>query len=415
MRRLRTVLRLFFPFVILGLAAALTALLWVTRTEVPAEPAEERAWPVSITTVAVSANRPVLRLQGFVESPRVATLTSAVTADVAAVPAREGDQVVSGQGLVRLDHRELRLTLDEREADLAELRAQREVEERRIGVDREEVGREQELLELLEREVARLRDLSREQFASPSDLERAEQERTRQRQALAERRFAVDTAAQRLEQLDARLERARALRDRSALDLARIEVKAPFDGRVAELLVSPGDRVTAGEPLVRLYDLDALEIRSTVPSQALAALRLALASDQVQARGEVDGQPLTLVLSRFSGQSTRGQGGVDALFQVTTGAEELVIGRFASLEVVLPAEPDSVVLPFEALYDAGRIYRVVDDRMQAIDVQRLGQAYQLNGERGVLVRAEGLQSGDQVVSTQIPQAMNGLRVQVIER
>jgi len=415
MSRLRAMVRLLFPFAILGLAAALTALLWLTRAEVPVESAEERAWPVATTTVAVAANRPLLRLQGFVESPRVATLTAAVTADVAAVPAREGDTVTAGRELVRLDDRELRLTLDEREADLAELHSQRGVEERRIRMDREELAREQELLELFNREVARLENLSREQFASPSDLERAQRERSRQRQSVAERRFAVDTAEQRLEQLDARLQRARALRDRAALDLARIAVESPFDARLAEVLVAPGDRVGPGEPLARLYDVDSLEIRSTVPGHALASLRLAMAGDDVEARGQVDGQPVTLGLSRFSGQAGRGQGGVDALFRVTAGGDDLVLGRFASIELALPAEPDSVVLPFEALYDAGRIYRVVEDRMEALDVQRLGQGYRPDGERGVLVRAEGLNSGDRVVSTQIPQAMNGLRVQVVEQ
>ena len=408
-------MRLLFPFAILGLAAALAALLWLTRAEVPAEPVEERAWPVTTAEVTVAAHRPLLRLQGYVESPRVATLSAAVTADVAAVPAREGDTAPAARELVRLDDRELRLTLDEREAELVDLRSQREVEERRIRLDREEVTREQELLELLNREVARLQDLSREQFASPSDLDRAQQEQTRQRQALAERRFSVDTAEQRLEQLDSRLERSRALRDRAALDLTRIAVESPFEARIAEVLVAPGDRVGPGDPLVRLYDVNALEIRATVPGHGLVPLRLAMAGDGVEVRGTVDEQPVALDLSRFAGQAGRGQGGVDALFRVTAGGEDLVLGRFASLEVLLPAEPDSIVLPYEALYDAGRVYRVVDDRMEVVAVERLGQAYRANGERGVLVRAEALASGDQVVKTQIPQAMHGLRVRVVEQ
>ena len=415
MSRVRMVLRWLLPVVILGVAAAVTALLVATRPEVPAEPAQEQAWPVTTVHVEVAAHRPVLRLQGFLESPASATLTAAVTADVSAVPIREGDIAALGDALVRLDDEEQRLALEEREADVAELRSQRRVEEQRIEMDRQELAWEEELLTLFDREVERLEDLSRDQFASPQDLDRAQQERTRQRLAVAQRRFAVDTAGQRLEQLDARLERARALRDRTSLDLARTTVRAPFDARVAEVLVAPGDRVAPGEPLLQLYDVSALEVRATVPRHALGPMRLAAAGAGVDATAEIDGQRVPVALSRFSGRAEPGQGGVDALFGVTSRGDELVLGRFASLEVLLPPEPDSMLLPFEALYDAGRVYRVEDGRMQAVDVQRLGQARLPDGERGVLVRAPGLSAGDRVVSTQIPQAMDGVRVQVMEQ
>ena len=410
-----TAVRWLLPVAILGVAAGVTALLMATRPDVPAEPAEERAWPVTTVPVDVAAHRPVLRLQGFLESPATATLTAAVNADVTAVTAREGSVVTAGEALVRLDDADQQLALQEREADVAELRSQRRVEERRVDVDRQELAWEEDLLALFDREVARLEDLSRQQFASPSDLERAQQERTRQRQAVAQRRFTVETAEQRLEQLDARLERARALRDRAALDLARTQPRAPFNARIAEVMVAPGDRVAPGAPLLQLYDVSALEIRATVPRHALVPLRLAASGSAVEAVAEIDGQRAPVALSRFSGRAEPGQGGVDALFSVNSGGEDLVLGRFATLEVLLPPEPESILLPFEALYDAGRVYRVEDGRMRAVDVQRLGQARLPGGERGVLVRAPGLSQGDQVVSTQIPQAMDGARVQVMEQ
>lgn len=412
---LRWLLRGFIPVVILALAAGIAWLLWATRPEVPAEPAEERSWPVAAVTVDPGSHRPLLRLQGFLESPRTATLTAAVNADVAAVTAREGNTVAAGDPLVHLDERELRLALEQRRAEVAELAAQRRVEQRRAEADRQELAWEEELLGLLEREVARLEDLSREQFASPADLERSQQERTRQRLSVAERRFAVETAEDRLAQLDARLQRARAARDRAELDLARARVEAPYDARIASVAVAPGDRVAPGEPLLTLYDRQALEIRATVPQHALGALRRARRGAGVEASAEVDGQRVPVRLSRFGGRAERGQGGVDALFRITGDDHELVLGRFASLEVRLPPEPDTVVLPFEALYDANRVYRIRDGRMQPVAVERIGQVRRANGERGVLVRAPELASGERVVSTQIPQAMDGLRVRVTEQ
>ncbi|MFV8834179.1 HlyD family efflux transporter periplasmic adaptor subunit [Aquisalimonas sp.] len=407
--------RWILPVLILAGASGIALLLVLTGPDVPAEPAEERAWPVATVTATVAAHRPLVRMQGFLESPRTAGLTAAVEGDVAELQAREGDQVEEGGALVRLDDRELRLTLTQQEADVADLESQRRTEQRRIEGDRQDLALEQELEALLEREVERLRDLSRDQYASPSQLEQAEQQLKRQRLAVAERQFAVDTAQNRLDRLDAGLDRARALRDRAALDLSRAEVRAPFAGRVAEVAVSPGDRVRPGEPLVTLYDTEALEVRATVPRQVLAPLRLALAGSGVDAHATVDGETVPVSLSRFSGRAERGQGGVDALFRVNGGGDGLVLGRFATLEMTLPPEPDTVLLPFEALYDAGRIYRVRDGRMEAVDVTRVGQARHDSGRRGVLVRAAELETGDAIVATQIPQAMDGLRVQVLEQ
>ena len=74
-------------------------------------------------------------------------------------------------------------------AEVDQLVAERSVEQRRVELDRKNVAREEELLALLEREVDRLEDLSRDRFATPAELERAQRERTRQRQALAEQRL----------------------------------------------------------------------------------------------------------------------------------------------------------------------------------------------------------------------------------
>jgi HlyD family secretion protein len=409
-----TLLKWLLPLLIVVVTVVLVGGLMSTRPQPEAQPVEERAWPVAVQTAELAEHRPMLRLQGFLESPALVTLVASVEADVLEVTRLEGERIGAGELLVRLDEDDLQLALAEREAELADLRQQRRIEERRVQTDRSELELEQQLLALSRREAERLRNLAEEQFVSPSGLERAELEATRQELAVSARRFAVDTGQARLDQLDARMARAETLRDRAALNLARARLQAPFDGRLAEVMVAPGDRVRPGEPLVSLYDTERLEVRVTIPRAYLPRIQAAREAEGLQAVVRIDGQEFHASLSRLAGRAERGQGGVNALFRLQNNGQELVLGRFASLELGLPAERNALLLPFEALYDIARIYRIDDGRMRALDVERLGDARFPDGRRGVLVRSDALADGDRIVITQLAQAMDGLRVQVPE-
>lgn len=409
-------LKAILPLLILAVAVAGAALLIATRPEVTAQPLEERAWPVQVAAVEFASHAPVLRLQGFLEAPRAATLRAGVEADVARVHVREGDSVAVGALLVELADAELRLALREREAELAALGAQLEVERRRSISDREELAIEQRMLELAARELERVDQLARQDFSSATELERARRALEQHKLAVSARRFAVDSAEARIGQLEARLDGARALRDRARLNLERSRIRAPIAGRLAAVEVAAGDRVHPGEPLLALYDAEGLEIRALLPAAHLGAVRAAMAAGGLEGSAEVDGERLAVTLSRLAGRSSGGQGGVEALFSVAgKAAADLVVGRFASLELRLPAQPDTLVLPFEALYETDRVYRVDGERLQAVTVERLGEAWRPDGRRGVLLRAPALQTGDRVLTTQLPQAMSGLRVRVLEQ
>lgn len=409
----RVAFRGLLPLLILALAAGAVLLLIVTRPESTPEPGDERQWPVDVVTVERGSHAPRLQLQGFLESPRSAALRSAVEADVVDVAVREGDRLSTGDVLVRLDDTDLELTLRERRADVADLEAQLAVEQERIAADRRDLQSEERLLEIAQREMERIDNLANDAFSSQSDVDRVRRTLEQQVLAVNARRLAVETADGRERQLRARLERARALVARAERDLSRTRITAPFSGRVAAVEVSVGDRVGPGEMLVSVYDTDALEIRASVLSDAVPALRLALSGDGLRGEAHVDASSIPIRLSRLAGRSEPGQGGVDALFSVPPD-DDLLLGRFAVVELELPPEPGSFLLPFEALYQTDRVYRVIDGRMQAVAVQRLGEAPLPDGRRGIVVRGADLADGDQVIVTQLPQALDGLSVRIVE-
>lgn len=404
-------LRTLLPLALLALAAAAVALLWLTRAETEARPPEEPIWPVRTVTVSPGPKQPVVMLYGRIESPRAAELKAAVAGDVVEVGVREGQRVDAGQVLVRLDDTDLRLVQRQRQAQVAELRAQLSLEQRQGGADRAALETERALLALARQELSRLRRLAARGSASQAQVDGAEQQLRQRELAVNQRQLAVDSYEARIRQLRARLDQAEAALAQARRDLARAVIRAPFAARVAAVEVAPGERVAPGTPLLSVYDTSALQVRAPLPGVHLGRVRAALqAGEQPAATAVTDGLRVPLVLRRLAGRSQQGQAGGDVLFDVTAALPEAVLGQFVSVELRLPAEPATVAVPYEALYGNSRIYRVVDGRMRAVDVQRIGDTVLADGSRAALVRAAALREGMRVVATQIPQAANGLRV-----
>jgi multidrug resistance efflux pump len=405
--------RRLLPLVVLGLAGAVAAGLVATRPEEPVVEIAERLWLVDVETVRQGRHSPTLSLFGRIESRWSGRLTAGLSADVAETLVVEGEGVAAGQVLVRLDDRDARLQLAQREAELAQADARIAAEMRRHQADREALPREAELLALVRSEVERLRGLVRNKVGAQSQLDTARQAVERQAIALAVRQQAVDEHAPRLAELEAARARAAALRDQAALELDRCTVRAPYDGRIADVLVAPGQRVRNGDPLLELYSTGNLFIRAQLPGRHLPAVRQALADgERLLASADLDGQRIEARLRGLAADAGDATGGVDGLFDLVDGSgQTLDQGRFVRLEMVLPAIDGLVVLPFEAIYGSDRVYRVDEEnRMRGLRVERVGEITGSDGETRLLVSSPAFAQAVRIVTTQLPNAVDGLLV-----
>lgn len=415
-RMSRIVLQRGLPVLILVLAVGGFAALQATQPELAPVQTEEKAWRVDVLEVNPGLHVPNLLLYGNVEAPRQASLSAAVAADVVEVPVAEGQRIAAGQTLVILDDRDIIYTLQERQADVAEIEALIASEKRRHQSDLTALDHERRLLALDEKALARAENLKSRDLGAESLVDEARMALERQALAVNTRQLDVDDHEARLAQLQARLARARALRDQAQLDLRRTRVIAPFAGRIAALPVAPGDRVQVDEELVELYASDELEVRAQIPFRYLPAVRAAIASatTPLTATAQVDGQLIEAELVRLGGATAAAAGGVDGLFDITQGGDTVVPGRLFPLVLQLPPENDTVPLPTQALYGLNRVYRLEEGRMNALEVERIGEYRRPNGDVQVLVRSPALRAGDQIVTTQLPNAVNGLKVEVLE-
>lgn len=84
---------------------------------------------------------------------------------------------------------------------------------------------------------------------------------------LAESALQAKTATSGLEAARSRVSEARARVRQLETSLSRNEIRAPFDGRVAERFADPGALVGPGTPLVRLISAGDLLVRAAVPPE----------------------------------------------------------------------------------------------------------------------------------------------------
>lgn len=408
-------MRRILPILILLIGAGGLAALVNSKPQREALQAEEKAWVIGVMTVEPATATPQLGLYGRVRSPRTANMSAAVTADVRSVDVLEGQYVSSGETMVVLDDREAELLRAQRAAEVADISAQIDNERQRNQNDIKALEHEEMLLALNQREVKRAEKLAKRKVGSEAQIDQMRQAEERQAMAVDQRRFSINEHASRRAQLDARLARAKSLLRRAELDLDRTQVKAPFAGRVSRVSVSPGDRVRGGDEILTVYNTAEIEIRAQIPTRQVPLVRDALAQgNALEANALVDGRRLRARLDRFTAQVERGGGGADAYFRVIEGGKDLPLGRTVELIVDLPEVHGSIALPYEAVYGTNRIYRLDGDRMRTLDVDRVGERRSTDGSAQVLVRSPELQSGDRIVVTQLPNAMDGLRVRVAE-
>lgn len=399
------------PLIILAATAVIVGLLVITKPEPPTITSTEKAWLVETETVAFSAHHPQISLLGTVQSPFDITVSSSIQADVYRVPVREGQRVEQGEVLIELDQQEIGSLVTQRQADVNELEASIKAEFTRYKADQRSLEDEKRLLEVANKAYKRQSKLKSAQLVAQERIEQAESQVAQSSLSVTARQRAIDEHPTRLKQLEARLKRAKALLDIAQLDLDRAQVKAPFSGIVTSVPVAPGDRVQVGQALVGLYDATEIEIRAQLPDRHLSHIRKALDHGYaISGEASLFGQSIPLALARMGGQTETGAGGIDAFFVPGEGSHFLPLHSTVRIQANLPQITNTMVLPISALYGTNRVYRVEEDRIQAVEVQIKGHQLDQAKRSHIIISPGDLKPGDQVITTQLPNAISGLKV-----
>lgn len=199
----------------------------------------------------------------------------------------------------------------------------------------------------------------------------------------------VETARARLAALEPSLAAARGS---TASDLT---VRAPFDGRIAEVHVGPGSAVDAGDPLVRLVRTPPVWIEAAIAPRDVSRLRGNPTGVTLEAPGGepvlVAGKELRLI--SVSPEIDRNTGTVTVILE-TKRTLPYPLGSLVSAAILLETTSSGILVPATAITD--------DAGTPVMYVQLGGESFErrevaIVTRQGASIVVEGVRAGERVV------------------
>ncbi len=331
---------------------------------------------VDALTVTTGTFAPTVPLYVTVTTPHHSRLRASITADVKQVIALQGNRVAKDALLIELDDREAQLVKQQRQADVIDAQSQ---------IDSERLKHKNELF-VIRNDKGKRADHNREQIIKGHNI--------------------------RLNGLKAKLQRAKTALELAELDLQRTQIKAPFDGQITTTQVSPGDRVRPGDTLLEIFDRGSLELTGTIAQRYTSAIQSSLNKNvPLTATTNRQGKILTATLDRISGNVDKDSGGLLAIFKIDSSDTGLSLGRNLRLQLQLPEINQTFVAPNTAIFGTNRVYKIIDGRLKAVQVTRLGDYPPTDGTPSSLLQSNEISNGDMLLKTQLPNAIENLLVE----
>lgn len=382
-----------------------------SKPEQPAVEVKQKVWPIHVIQVSVGKMSPVQTLYGTVESFELVTASAPVAGIVDEMLVKEGDEVVKGQKLAALSQADIELPLRIAKADVEDTRAQLRLQDLAYEANKKRLDYEKKVLKIKQKDVKRNEDLIKKDLVAKSTLDKSREASVRQEFTVVGAELSVQENKAKVDQLKARLEKAKANMKQAELNLKRGVVIAPYDGRVAQVTASQGDRVKANDALVSYYSLDSLELRAKIPATQLKMVYQAVQNDlPLLATFEGDYQSFDLPLKRLAGESSTS--GVDAFFEIPAALKITRPGDLLKVQLKEQEVGQAFAVPYSAVYGSDRIYLVENDVLKAVKVKMLGETL-VDGQLWALLQGD-VDSGSTVAVTHLPNAISGLKVSITE-
>jgi multidrug efflux system membrane fusion protein len=224
-------------------------------------------------------------------------------------------------------------------------------------------------------------------------------------------------ARETVDQKQSQLDQARAQIIKTEALIEQKLIRAPFAGKLGVRQIEVGQYLTTGAPIVTLTDLSTLYVNFTLPGRQRPEIKV---GQQVEVRSDAfPGRAFDAKITTIEPQLSADTRTMMVQATMQNPDDALLPGMFVDAQVVLPPQPDMLVLPATAveytLY-GDSVFVIRDDGNDA-NGQPILKAVRTPVKTGArwgenVAILDGLKPGEQVVSAGQIKVQNGAQVKI---
>jgi RND family efflux transporter MFP subunit len=410
-------------FFVLLVAIAIAVALVIRRPKAERQVPVQKGRLVEVFTARAENVQMVVEAFGTVAPRESLKLVAQVRGQIVDIyPAfKEGSFVKKGTRLIQIDPRTYSLEVKRRKVQIKQSEAELKRLKQEVVNLRSRVKIAQSDVTLAKGEYLRLKKLIDRKVIAQSQLDKAEQAYLASRERLQAIENQLALIGPQREQLIAAREMAEVMYQQADLDLERSGIEALFDGWVLEKAIEVGQHVNVGQQLGSIYKAGELDVEVYIPTKDFKWLpadmgeKTPVAADIVfknagdhrlwqghvaRVKARMDEKTRTLPVVIEVDETATGI--------PSNGGFRLRPGMFVTIKVKGKAVNQAFVLPRYVVYPGDFVYTLKDDQLKIKEVSIL-RSY-----KDSVIIIEGLSEGDQIISTPLSGAVDGMSVRLKE-
>ncbi|MBU1196720.1 MAG: efflux RND transporter periplasmic adaptor subunit [Proteobacteria bacterium] len=332
----------------------------------------------------------------------------------------EGGRIKKGDLLIRIDQRSYELDRQAAQVNVRQAKTDIESLEKDIENLKKDLALSRANMELVQKEFDRIAALSKNQFASRTMLDKAEQQYLQSRIAFQNIQNRMIMTQPMMEQKNAALSMARVNFEKADLAWKKARITSPFDGWVLSKTMETGDYVNPGQIIGSIYQKDSLDVDVSIPLEDMKWIDPVLKKGQtplakVTVAGLGDGSSSHIYparLARFKANIDEKTRTLPLTLEIQTkgtehaGVFDLKPGAFVKCSIQGVEYETVFVLPRHLLKPGDLLFVIADSRL----AMRKATVLRKIDEDVFII--DGLNPGDKIVTSPLPGAVEGMALTI---
>ena len=329
----------------------------------------------------------------------------------ASIAADGQSRTYEGDLLVRIDPDQYQHKVAQLEAKLKGDETEQQLIRQQIANNRRHHDKARVDYDLAKEQYDRIASLRKKNVSSDAEMTSAALDLQRYQESLITLENERDLFPIRQDQLEQRLEMNRAELKLARLDLARTNVRPPFSGRLSEVSVELGQHVRVGDPLMKLVDLNVVEVPVSLPLAESAKIATAVQKNEyprvLLAENETSPPRWTGLVVRMAPVADELTRTVKAYVQVENGSQTvpLLPGTFVYALIQGPQLQQVIPVPRDSLLN-GQVY-VAENGKARLRTVRIREQL-----RALSILESGLEPGEKIIISNLDVLFDGASVSI---